>query len=182
MNIQMLATIPNQIQPQSVVNPKSRAKKKFNLAGLPNEILLTVFDNLDVFDSAALALTCKRVAGLAVAFSQLDIPRQIQEASPTVKPYAINDFTKKHLKDGYFSKRLKYCWNCKHYVPRRMSHWKKKLSRKGWRGWLLTNKPWVFSDWWDAPKTKKILHEWNKGKAFTCPRCKLCKALDVPVV
>jgi F-box-like len=154
---------------------KSRAKKKFDLLGLPNEILLKILDNLDVFDSATLALTCKRFAGVATSYSQLDWPPDALRSY--ARPYEEGHFLKERLGDKYFSKRSRYCRSCKHYVPRRRSYWQRKLGRKGWEGRWRSLKMWDFKEWWGLTKTQEMLTQWDKGNALHCPRCKLCKAL-----
>lgn len=157
-----------------VTKRKSRAKKKFDLIGLPNEILLTVFDYLDVFDSATLSLTCKLLASIASNHSKLDF-LGITAHPYTCKPYEKRHFLKKRLGDKFFSKRLRYCWSCKHYVPRRKSHWKRKLAKKLWEERRLARSVNTFADWWALSRTQVMLDCWNKGNAFKCPRCKLCK-------
>ncbi len=172
----MLNTVSKTFQPPTENKRKPRAKKKFNLVGLPNEILLTVFDNLDVFDSATLALTCKRFAGLASSYSQLDLPTNTTRGHAVFLPYGQRHFLKKRLGDKYFSERLRYCWGCKHYVPRRKGHWKRKLGKKGQEGAYRAFSRVTFEEWWVSPKTQQMLIQWNKGQAFKCPRCKICRA------
>ncbi len=172
----MLNTTSTLSQPPTSTGRRSRAKKKFDLARLPNEILLTVFDYLDVFDSATLALTCKHLAGIASTYSKLDLPEDKACKYRAQKPYEAADFLKKRLGDRYFSKRLRYCWGCKIYVPRMKSHWKRKLGKKCWENRSRGRDCVTFADWWAAPQTQQMLGQWDKGKAMKCPRCKYRRA------
>jgi F-box-like len=174
----MLTVISQELKPAAESKRKSRAKKKFDLTRLPTEILLTIFDRLDVFDSATLALTCKRLANIATIHSQLDMPMEGPQ-SYFWKPYEERHFLKKRLGDKFFSKRLRYCWGCKHYVPRREGHWKQKLGAKRFGNMLREHKSWDFEQWHKSPNTKLMLAQWNKGSAHKCPRCKLYKAFGL---
>jgi F-box-like len=179
----MLTTISQGLTLNTETKHKSRAKKKFNLTGLPNEILLNIFDYLNVFDSATLALTCKHLAGIASTYSHLDMP--VEKDNPRRlgwQPYEEGHFLKKRLGDRFFSNRLRYCWGCKHYVPRRKSHWKKHLGKRTWEGNYRTSKNWDFNRWWESNPTEQMLTQWNKGNALKCPRCKLYKALAIPIL
>ena len=153
---------------------RSRAKKKFDLLGLPNELLLSIFNYLDVFDSATLALACKRLAGIASNYSQLDVPEDVIRKCAQ-RPFEEAHFLKKRLGDKFFSKRLRYCWGCKHYVPRRRSHWKRKIGKRGWEGWCPILRQLTPEECWSLPGTQKMLASWNNGKALKCPRCKIFK-------
>ena len=171
----MLNTVSKLWEAPTESQRRSGFGDKPNLIGLPNEILLTVFDCLDVFDSAALALTCKHLANIASTYSKLDIPMSTisRGARRTCKE---RHFLKKRLGDKFFSKRLRYCWGCEIYVPRRKGHWKRKLGMKCWEGPWGAHKRGTFGEWWAAPSTQQMLAQWDKGKAFKCPRCKFCKA------
>ena len=172
----MLNTISSLSQPPATTGRRSRAKKKFDLAGLPNEILLIIFDYLDVFDSATLALTCKHLAGIASTYSKLDLPEDKACKYRAQKPYEAADFLKKRLGDKFFSKRLRYCWGCKIYVPRMKSHWKRKLGKKCWESRPRGRDRVTFAEWWATPQTQQMLAQWDKGKALKCPRCKYRRA------
>ena len=176
--IQMLNTTSPLLQLPTATGRKSRAKKKFDLSCLPNEVLLIIFGYLDVFDSATLALTCKHLAGIASTYSKIDLSEDKARKYRAKKPHEVADFLKKSLGDRYFSKRLRYCWGCKIYVPRRKSYWQGKLGEKCWesrprgRG---RNRV-TFAEWWALPQTQQILAQWNKGQAMKCPRCKYKRA------
>jgi F-box-like len=180
----MLVAYPSQMLKKTSITPvhpagkkrRSRAKKKFDLLGLPNEILLMVFDYLDVFDSATLALTSKRLASIALTHSKLDFPTNTTRRYAAWMPHQERHFLKKRLGDKFFSKRDRYCWSCKHYVPRRKGYWKRKLIKKGWEVRVVAHSMAKFGDWWNLPQTQQMLNIWNKGQAFKCPRCKLCRA------
>ena len=177
---QMLSTISKEYQSTTETKRKSRAKAKFDISGLPTEILLTIFDGLDVFDSAILALTCKRLASIATIYSRLDFSME-GPRNEMRKPYAERHFLKKRLGDKFFSKCLRYCWGCKHYVPRRKSHWTRKLSGKRFGNMLRDHKPWDYDQWYKSPYTKQMLTQGEKGSAHKCPRCKLYKAFGLPL-
>ncbi|KAF7514037.1 hypothetical protein GJ744_004362 [Endocarpon pusillum] len=169
----MLNTTSVLSQPPAATGRKSRAKKKFNLAGLPNEVLLIIFDYLDVFDSATLALTCKHLAGIASTYSKLDLPKDTACKYRARKPYEAADFLKKRIGDKFFSQRLRYCWGCKIYVPRMKSHWRCKLEKKCWEGRQRGRDRVTFAEWWATPKTQQMLAKWEQGKALKkCPSCK----------
>lgn len=170
----MLATISTTLAAPTGNPRKSRAKPKFNLMGLPSEILINIFDYLDVFDSATLALACKRLASIALSYSQLDFPTNDTRRYAHWLPAAERHFLKKRLGDKYFPKRLRYCWNCKHYVPRCKSYWERQLKRKViWENRCFARKPDTFVEWWGLPKTKIMLTKWSKEQAYKCPRCKI---------
>lgn len=176
--IQMLNTTSSLSQPPTTTGRKSRVKTKFDLAGLPNEILLIIFDYLDVFDSATLALTCKHLAVIASTYSKLDLPEDKACKYRAQKPCEAADFLKKRLGDRFFSKRLRYCWGCKIYVPRKKGHWQRKLGKKCWEGRRRGRgrERVTFAEWWGRPQTQEMLVQWNKGKTRKCPRCKYCRA------
>lgn len=172
----MLNTVSKPWEPPPEKQRRCRSKKKFDLIGLPNEILLTVFGYLDVFDSATLALTCKRMAGLACNYSQLDVPGDAAGGHGR-RPCGEGHFLKRRLGDGFFPKRLRYCWGCRHYVPRRKSYWTRKIGKKGWQGRGGPNLGRLTpAQCWALPESQHILARWDKGAAVKkCPRCKICR-------
>ncbi len=157
--------------------PTATGRKSY-LSGLPNEILLDIFGYLDVFDSATLALTCKHLADIASTYSKLDLPKDEACKYRAQKPYEAADFLKKRVGDRFFPKRLRYCWGCKIYVPRRKSYWHRKLGEKCWaNGRRGRGRDRVtFVVWWALPQTQQMLSQWGKRQAMKCPRCKYCRA------
>lgn len=175
---QMLNTISKTVDLPTQKKRKSTTKGKFDLPSLPNEIILNIFDNLDVFDTATLALTCKRFANIATTYSKLEFPMTTNPDFATWGPHKERHFLKRRLGDNFFSKRMRYCWNCRHYVPRRAGFWKRKLAQKGMEGRMPSFfKRMSFAEWWALPKTGRVMAQWNSGQAFKCPRCRLCRAL-----
>lgn len=172
--------MPNPNGPESATVTGRRSRKKFNISHLPNEINLKIFDNLDVFDSAALALTCKHMAALAVTHSKLNMAVEEMAGDQSYKPHEVGHFLKKRLDASFFPKSHRYCWLCRVYLPRRKSYWKRKLGQKCWhpanrvRG--RRREPLTLSQWWDLPQTQKMLESWNKNTAQHCPRCRYLKA------
>jgi F-box-like len=171
--------IPNPNAPESTTVTGCGSKKKVNISHLPNEITLKILDNLNVFDSATLALTCKHLAAVAVTHSKLNMSVEELSSDQSYKPHEVGHFLKKRLDASFFPKTHRYCWLCRVYLPRRKSYWKRKLDQKCWRParTVRGRKPSkTFAQWWNLPQTQKMLGSWDKNNAQYCPRCKYLKA------
>jgi F-box-like len=172
--------LPASNAPESPTVTGRMSKKKFNISHLPTEITLQIFENLDVFDSAALALTCKHMAAVAVTHSQLNMSVEAMAADQSYKPHEVGHFLKKRLDASFFPKSHRYCWLCRVYLPRRKSYWKRKLGQKCWipaprvRGRSRVSL--TLTQWWDLPQTQKMLESWLNNNAQHCPRCRYLKA------
>lgn len=169
----MLNTVT--IPPKAIAGKKRKrgGKKRFNLLGLPNETLLNIFTHLDAYESAVLALACKRLALIATTYSQLECR---SNSFRWWRPYREGHFLKKKVGDKYFGEDMGYCYNCKHYCPREKDYWKLVVEHQG------EQKRWVqyidvlVERWLADGDTQWPLENWENGVGKRwCPRCLIYK-------
>ncbi|KFY77963.1 hypothetical protein V499_02776 [Pseudogymnoascus sp. VKM F-103] len=87
------------------------------LLQLPTEILITIFDEVNLIDQLCLALSCKRLLQVSTMVS-LDVS----------DPDALSLY----YRLGPTSKDWRFCFGCTQYRPTRESYWKAKANLGNW--------------------------------------------------
>jgi hypothetical protein len=166
--VQILDRVPEVATPVGVVT-------KTGLIDLPNELLITICENLDGVDLITLALSCKHTALITTTYFRLSFPSNIARRYQVVMPNIDRHFLKKRLGDSYFAKHQRYCWTCKRYLPRPKGYWQQKLSKEDGEGRCVGGRVVNFNAWWALRKTQRMFSTWSKGRAFKCPYCRLVR-------
>lgn len=134
------------------------------LDNMPYDILLIIFDNIDLSDRLCLGLTCKRLAYLVTVSPRvpfiykppyslanyiadsMDQPNQRRRLFISLTPEWYTVIPR--LAKGWVPKdKFKYCWKCNRIMPRDSSYFEERLSKSKPLGWLwkinLTEMQWA---------------------------------------
>jgi hypothetical protein len=133
---------------------------------MPYDILLTIFDNIDLSDRLCLGLTCKRLAYLVTCSPRISFIDKLR-ARHHLTYHVVNDLYQPNqrqplylsltpewytliprLAQGWVPKdKFKYCWKCNRILLRDPSYFEKALSNSKSYGWLwklqLTETQWA---------------------------------------
>ncbi|OBT47408.1 hypothetical protein VE00_03233 [Pseudogymnoascus sp. WSF 3629] len=128
------------------------------LLQLPTEILITIFDEVEIINQLALALTCKRLLQVSTLVS-LDVSDLVVRKPDTL---GLRELL---FRLGPTTEDWRICIHCTKFRPTRQSYWKAKADLEKWteaenrQGWMMA-----------------IIHLWEHFYGGSC--CPECMAKD----